>query len=125
MGTPPSDYEKLKMPGYAVAIDHLVNGYLNPKLVKEFGDKNKIYVGTKNYSPEEISQEAFEVLQQIAIGTTGDGKKVPKDAKSYAQFIVSLDKEELLRAFSTDPVGPQVSKPQENDPILQSLGIQK
>jgi hypothetical protein len=100
-------YSSLSMPGYAVAIDHLATGYADPENIKAWGDKNKLHFGTKNETPDEISQESYKTLLKLASGhinTPEDGKEdVPKEARDYAQYIVSQSKEGLRSLMATDP----------------------
>lgn len=99
----PGAYSNLKMKGHSVAIDHLVNAYLNPETVKELGDKGQIYEGTQNETTESISRDAYRALKQIASGKTGDGRPVPPEAEKYAEYIISLSDDDLRNAWETDP----------------------
>lgn len=92
-----SDKDDANMPGYAVAIDHLVHGWVKPEQTKQFGDQNYLYYGTANETPEEIAQESEKALRKIASGKTDDGKVVPRVAKNYAKYLLLLGPDEILK----------------------------
>jgi hypothetical protein len=105
-------------PGWAVAIDHLANGYVNPEHVKEFGDKNKIYFGTKNETPDEISEESYKALKQLASGETEDGSTVPSTAQQYAEYLLSKSSGQLKTMLER---GPQTNASKVVDAPPQAL----
>ena len=103
LGLTAKDEKDLKMPGWAVAIDHLANGYAKPEETKKFGDKNFIYYATKNDTPAEIKNASKQALQQIASGQTEDGKDVPEAAQAYAKFILLMDEKDLVNELNKKP----------------------
>lgn len=97
-----TNYQDRKMPGWAVAVDHLVNGYVKPEETKKFGDSNKIYYGTANETPDEIRDESLKALRNLAKGEAG-GKEVPEGAQAYAKYILSLKPDELKDLMDKTP----------------------
>lgn len=91
------------MAGWAVAIDHLANGWTKPEETKKFGDDNKIYYGTKNETPDEIKAESLKALKVLASGETEDGKRVPSLAKEYARWILKTGEENVAKLVDTLP----------------------
>lgn len=94
-----------KMPGWAVAIDHLATGWAKPDEIKSYGNDNKVYIGTENDTPEEIATESKKVLDTLAKGKTPDGKKVPVPAQNYAKYILKLGVDGINDELTNNPLG--------------------
>lgn len=87
---------EIKMPGWAVAIDHLAEAWVNP---------DKFNSLAPNESVDKISKDAQLTLQKLASGKTDDGKKVPEPAIYYAKHILDMDVDGILTHLNDNPMG--------------------
>jgi hypothetical protein len=85
-----------KMPGWAVAIDHLATGWTSPESMQKFAP---------NDSPDTIKNDSKKTLEMLASGKTADGKKVPTAAKEYAKHILSLGEKGIADELNNNPMG--------------------
>lgn len=88
--------DEISMPGWAVAIDHLATGWVQPDSISKFAP---------NDSVDTISAESKKTLESLASGKSPDGKKVPVPAQNYAKYILELGEENVLDEVSNNALG--------------------
>lgn len=93
---PISKDQEVKMPGWAVAIDHLATGWATPESLKQL---------SPNEDSKTISTDSQKTLEMLASGKTADGNKVPKEAKEYAKYIIGLGISGISDELTNNPLG--------------------
>jgi hypothetical protein len=88
--------DEVKMPGWAVAIDHLATGWANPESLKAL---------SPNEDVDTIKSDSEKTLKTLASGKTLDGKKVPPAAQEYAKHILELGIDGVSDELTNNPLG--------------------
>jgi len=88
--------DEVKMPGWAVAIDHLATGWASPDSLKDFAPNEDITT---------MSAESQKTLKTLSSGKTADGKKVPIAAQNYAKYILSIGIDGIKDELTNNPLG--------------------
>lgn len=102
---------------WAVALDHLAAGWLRPQEVKEHGDKNYIYFGTKNETAEEIKAESLNAIRQIASGKTETGEEINPLPVQYARWLLKQDEGEARKLILPE------NDPWTENPVAKVTGL--
>lgn len=88
--------DDVKMPGWAVAIDHLATAWANPDSLKELAPNEDLAT---------IKSDSEKTLKVLASGKTVDGKKVPPAAQEYAKHILDIGIDGVEDELTNNPLG--------------------